>query len=552
LKNNAYIVPLSSKLLKESVGNKAVSLLFLKKHGYRIPVSFVVLGKAFTEYLTDKEKVLGTIKNELEKLPDYSFAVRSSTNFEDASDFSHAGQFESLLNVRGTLALFDAVKNVWESALPKKGDHYFEKTGNKKPVCCSVVIQEMVDSKLAGVSFSKNPVNNLHETIIEAVQGSGENLVQKGETPLRWTFKKGKLASGISDYSEISLIEQVAKATSALKKKFKNDVDIEWAYDGKSLYFLQIRSVTANTHVSIYSNKMAKEMLPGQVKPLVWSLNIPLVNGTWIEILEKVIGKCRMKPEDLARSFYYRTYFNVSNLALIFAEFGVPFESIEEMMLDEKKTKHTFKPGLKTIKHTFRLMKFMVGILRFEKVFLKEYPILKERITELKIMIQKSKRMDEEFEYLYEELFTTARKLTYFNIITPLLMRVYSKRFGNKLKKRNIHFEEIDFVTDFRELKKYSPVSKMAEIKNRYDQFPENIKSSISGFEQISTQKETQPVYDLFRQFLTEFGHHSESGNDISHPKWEEDPELVFKMIVDFVDKKNQTPVQPDGRADRR
>lgn len=545
LKNNNYIVPLSVKLAKKSIGNKAASLQFLKKNHFKIPKTYVVQENAFSGFTKHEKTVLEQLRKEIERLPEDLYAVRSSTNLEDAADFSHAGQFETFLNVRGKSRLLDAVVNVWKSAIPKDNDTYFKKTGSQKAITCAVIIQKMVDSKLAGVSFSKNPVNNLHETIIEAVEGSGENLVQKGETPVRWVYKKGKLVKGEAAYKEIKLIEKIAQTTAQLKKKFHNDVDIEWAYDGTDLYFLQIRSVTANTNLPIYSNKMAKEMLPGQIKPLVWSLNIPLVNGTWIELLEKVIGKSKVKPEDLAKSFYYRTYFNVTNLAVVFAEFGVPFESIEEMMLDENKTKHTFKPGVKTIKHTFRLLKFIWGILKFEKQFLKEFPTLKSKVMELDSEVENSGEIINQFNVLYNNLFVTARKLTHFNILTPLLMRAYSKKMGEKLKKIGLTSREVDFNIDFPEIKKLSPLSKMAEIKEMFDKLPEGVKNRASTYKQVSELEETQHIYYLLQQFLKEFGHLSESGNDISHKKWEEEPEFVFEMIIESVDVKNNSKNVP-------
>jgi len=53
----------------------------------------------------------------------------------------------------------------------------------------------------------------------------------------------------------------------------------------------------------VYSEKMAREMLPGLIRPLIWSVNIPLVNGAWVRILTELIGKNRLDPRSLARQF---------------------------------------------------------------------------------------------------------------------------------------------------------------------------------------------------------------------------------------------------------
>jgi len=376
-------VPLSPKLSKDTIGNKASSLQFLKKNGCRIPMSFVVLSKVFSEYLTKPQEVLDQLGKELEQLPDIEYAVRSSTNLEDAEDFSHAGQFETFINIKGKEEILNAIIGVWDSAIPKANDEYFNKIGKQADIQCAVIIQKMVTSKIAGVSFSKNPVNNLNEVIIEAVKGVGENLVQKGETPHRWIVKNGKIQKGDEGFEHVEVIKNIAKTTLRLKNRHGKHIDIEWVFDGSYLYLLQLRSITSKSDEMVYSQKMAKEFLPGQIKPLVWSINIPLVNGMIIDILSNVIGKIDFEPEDLAKSFYYRTYFNVTNLGIVFKEFGVPLERLEEMMLSEEKTNHTFKPGFKTIKHTFRLIKFVISILRFEKFYLKEYDFLKIRIKEM-------------------------------------------------------------------------------------------------------------------------------------------------------------------------
>jgi pyruvate,water dikinase len=266
-----------------------------------------------------------------------------------------------------------------------------------------------------------------------------------------------------------------------------------------------------------------------------------LVNGSWIEILEKVIGRCELQPEDLAKSFYYRTYFNVTNLARVFAEFGVPFESIEEMMLDENKIKHTFKPGIETIKHTFRLVKFIFGILKFENHFLKEFPLLEKRTKELEFKIENTKTIVEQFDILYNDLFTNTQALTHLNIITPLLMRAYSKRLGKMLNKLGVNSEEIDFNIDFPELKMLSPVSQMAEIREQIDKLPADAGRKANTYKEFSQLPEAQTIVKLLQEFIEKFGHHSESGNDISHKKWEEDPEFVFKMVIDSIDIKNKS-----------
>ena len=102
----------------------------------------------------------------------------------------------------------------------------------------------MVRSSLAGVSFSSNPVTGFKEVVVEAIEGMGEDLVQKGVTPYRWRFKGDLTIEGPLDFSMIQIVKDIAKDTIALKKSYKRDVDVEWAYDGENIYYLQIRGVS--------------------------------------------------------------------------------------------------------------------------------------------------------------------------------------------------------------------------------------------------------------------------------------------------------------------
>ncbi len=60
-----------------------------------------------------------------------------------------------------------------------------------REVKMGVIVQEMVPAEASGVSFSRNPMTGLNETIIEAVKGTDTSLVQKRKTPQRWIRKWG-------------------------------------------------------------------------------------------------------------------------------------------------------------------------------------------------------------------------------------------------------------------------------------------------------------------------------------------------------------------------
>jgi len=540
LDNQPLIAPLKSNLKKEDIGNKANSLLFLKKNHFRIPETYVILTSTYLAYLKDPETILGELKSEIEKLPYQSYIVRSSTTLEDSEDFTHAGQFKSLPNILGTESIIKAIQDLWASPVSHMVEAYSgKKVSGHVEMKYAVILQRMIPSVLAGVCFSKNPVNDQNETVVEAVEGPGEELMQKGVTPSRWIFRNKKVREGEANHKNIRIIQEVAGAVNKLKRLYGKHIDLEWVYDGKLLYYVQVRSITGEKKINIYSNKMAQEMLPGQIKPLVWSVNIPMVNTAWINLLSRITGPLNIKPEDLAKSFYYRTYFNVKNLGEIFSEFGVPLESLENTMLSESSTSHSFRPGFRTLRHTIRIIRFIAYIIRFEKFYHKEYMELSTRYKELAQRLS-GELSSEDFSHHFLELFEEGKRLAHLNILIPLLMRIHNKRLSKKLKRIGIDYELLSFIEDFPEIDSLSPLSRIRHLKHSIETLPEDLKQKSTSFEAITQLKGTAHILDELNDFMEKFGHFSESGNDFSYPKWEEDPEFIFRMILNYAEPKKQ------------
>lgn len=531
MRSRQYIHRLSGRIKKAGTGNKAESLLLLKKHGFRVPVTFILLAGAYDDFLTDRDGTLEKVREEIASLPGLNWAIRSSTSLEDSKKYSFAGQFETFTDIKGDENILSSVEKVWESVrISQKSYYYGKSSAIKEPVKCAVIIQEMVNSELSGVSFSRNPVNHISEIIIESVEGKGEELVQRGVTPLRWRIRDKRIIDEPDHTAHREIIESVAAATARLKKLYRNDVDIEWAYDGKHIYYLQIRPVTGPGKIPVYSNRMAREMLPGQIKPLVWSVNIPMVNGTWIEILSEITGRLDVKPEELAKPFYYRAYFNMRALGEIFRQFGLSVSLLEFMLLEENSSKPKFKPGIRTVKHLFRIILFIYSKLTVESRYIAEYKRLQETSIRLREKVTTGFTL-EEYPELFNTLFINGKKLTWFNIIIPVLMQYYNRKLKVRLRKHGTDYELINFNRDFPQLETMNPMFAMNRIRLLYEALPDNIKEKCSTPEKMEQVPGAENLLSEFKAFLTRFGHLSDSGNDCSVSKWEESPDTLFDMI---------------------
>ncbi len=532
MNSEPLILPLAGRLPVTATGTKAQSLIYLKKKGLAVPRSYIIPAKVYNDYLIAGEPITTKLKDEIALLPDLSYAVRSSASEEDGSEHSCAGQFLTLTHRQGTSELVHAIAEVWHSASRfAEGDYARLYGGETRIRGCAVILQEMVNTRLSGVSFSRNPVTGADEIIVEAVEGPGEELVQKGITPLRWKFRGKVLAEGDSGYPFYPVIHKVATASRQLMKSIGHPVDIEWSYDGSKLWYLQLRRITGVSRLTAYSSRMAKEMLPGQIKPLVWSVNIPLVVGAKIALVEEITGPLLMKPEELVRSFSYRTYFNLDKIGDILRLFGLPPETAETVMRGDHHHMSGFRPGWKTLKHLGGILRFVRNKLRYPELFESEYLKLKENSLGLQTELQ-NPFSPADYQPLFDRLYRNGQQLAHFNIVIPVLMRMVTKRLQKKMDKAGIPFDQKQFSLVFPQLEELSPAGAMEKIRKRFEELPSRLREEIINPEELLNHLETAALALDVDSFMERFGHFSFSGNDFSVPKWKENPGEVWKMIM--------------------
>ena len=111
------------------IGNKALNLKFLQKHGFDIPKSFVCSFEAFNLYKKGDPTIASDLKKELLYYIDEnkSYAIRSSANIEDESNISFAGQFQTILNLKGIENIILNIVKVWNFLEDIKFETYSKK-----------------------------------------------------------------------------------------------------------------------------------------------------------------------------------------------------------------------------------------------------------------------------------------------------------------------------------------------------------------------------------------------------------------------------------------
>lgn len=547
VKKQDLILLLDSKVKSQKIGNKAANLKRLQQLGMRIPQTHVLTWEAYQRYLEDDIAVLDAVSAEIEEklLPTRRYAVRSSANFEDSLEHSFAGQFKTVLNVQGKDSILQSIWAVWATSQTAEVDQYLDKRRlDRAAFHMAVILQEMVEPVVSGVSFSRNPITGAHETVVEAVKGPGTLLVQEGITPWRWIFQAGVYTCQ-PDGGEIpgNLILEVIEGTCSLAKRLKKDLDLEWVYDGKDLYWVQMREITSLRSIPVYSNHISREMLAGIIKPLIWSINIPLVNGAWIRLLTEVIGSNQLTPEKLVHSFYYRAYFNMGLLGGIFEDLGIPAESLEMMwgIVPKGGKKFKYRPTLKFIRLLPRIFRFI-----YDKYSISRH--LESRLPELEASFR-SIRLDQNEQITAQEaaaqidqLYRLVQETAYYNIILPLSMYVNNMILRCEMQKIGVDYARLDMYQDTPEFKRFKPNDLLTKISNKFRQLDPILQQEIreSTVSQVMSHPALKDFQDDLAHLMNTFGHLCDNGNDFSTTPWRENGDMILKMLVDYqTDGKN-------------
>jgi phosphohistidine swiveling domain-containing protein len=538
--SNQHIFDLHSAGIPPGIGNKAQKLRFLIAQGFHTPQTYVCTWDAYLRYQRDDHHIVARLKSELSSKFDLgqSYAIRSSANIEDSFDLSFAGQFKTVLNVQGADDILHAMWSIWATAHSSTVQAYLTQHAiDPQQLKMAILIQEMVSPLVSGVSFSKNPMTGLDEIIVEAVRGSGEALVQEGITPDRWINKWGAwLSKPAGSDIALDLIQEVVRQTKAIAKAYGHAVDLEWVYDGRTIHWVQLREITS-IDIDLYSNHISKEVFPGMIKPLVWSVNVPLVNGAWVRLFTELIGPNDIHPNDLAKSFYYRAYFNMGAIGRIFEMLGLPRETLELLMGIDfgGPDRPSFKPA-RSYTLLPRLVRVAADKLRFKRRIETFLPSAREQY-QLIHTDHIHQLSAQELLAKIDRLYALTQEVAYYNIVTPLLMQIYNRVLQGQLSRVGVDFERLDLTSGLEELQQFEPHAHLSELHRAYqalndDQLRSRIgESSYQEFLQLSGITALQ---EQVQRFLAQFGHLSDSGNDFSSTPWREDPDLILKMMANY------------------
>jgi phosphoenolpyruvate synthase/pyruvate phosphate dikinase len=197
--------------------------------------------------------------------------VRSSSNSEDLPNFSGAGLYTTVPNVRGDQELIDAIRKVWASLWNFEAYEARERASvDHSKIYMAVLLQEGINSESSGVMITADPFDRENSGVIyiSAKRGLGIKVVEgqriaeqiifrprtnaiqvltrSAEDSLLTFDEKGGVKevpiTGDRVVLTDDVIRRLVRAATAIKRVFgARDQDIEWAYMKGQIYIVQSR-----------------------------------------------------------------------------------------------------------------------------------------------------------------------------------------------------------------------------------------------------------------------------------------------------------------------
>lgn len=265
------VVTLEKALDDLVFGSKAVGLGQAIRDGLPVPPGVALSGSVVEAVAAGEGAAIKMVQKWITPLG-FPLAFRSSAVDEDGAMASFAGQHQTLLNIKSMEDITSALSKIWWSANSDSAITYRQRVGLFNRPSIGVVIQALLDPETAGVMFTKNPVTDEDERVIEASWGLGEAVVAGLVIPDHYRVdRSGEILERKPGYKTIVIrglpeggtveeelapelverlcltdehVQELNQLAGKCEQVYGPGRDIEWAIAGGKLYLLQCRAIT--------------------------------------------------------------------------------------------------------------------------------------------------------------------------------------------------------------------------------------------------------------------------------------------------------------------
>lgn len=575
------------------VGGKANGLHRLQRMGFDTPDAFCITTDAFDAAVasciskaTSLEELraeilqvefppglVDEIERRLEELGAQRWAVRSSSIDEDDLAHSFAGQQRTVLGTESLDEVLAAIREVWASLYNEEALLYRTRLKvGLEPSSMGVVVQEMVEPRVAGVMFTQNPISGDEtQVVVNAAPGDQPQVVAGGAADTYYLEKsdgyveRHELARADSDdFSDGSLARQELEALTEIARRvdrfFDDPQDIEWVWtktDDESsesrLRILQTRPITGldrgGADTSVWTNVNVGEALPGVATPLTWSI----IHNFSRRGFEQAFGSLGLSvPEDyeLVGSFRGRVYLNLTQFMSIAS--GIPILSPDTLFV------MAGGGGVELVKGIYEE--------RSATEFLKRLPLTLPRILGSQALMPLlaplwgsyfgAKRDDffgRDLERLNHDKFRSLLDAVdrIFNrngqimlagssnfLMSYVVMRKFLEWFGGpeglQSERELVSALEVDSAEPGLDLLELGRVARRSRRLRRVICETEPDKA-LWRLQELDQHDDVALFLELLEEFREEHGHRAPREAELSTPRWREDTSFLFEVVRSYI-----------------
>lgn len=521
-----------------TVGGKASGLDLLIKNAFNVPRGFVI-----TDIDTLDE---GAVYEAFDALKASKVSVRSSASNEDGINASNAGQYDTFLFVeRGQL--MERIRQCVASLESKRVQDYAEHFQLGKGAM-NVVVQAMVDSEKAGVLFTAAPGAG-HTILIEAVQGQGENLVSGQVSARQYTLSRKCYRPAGDDLLSEAEVRQLYEAGKRIRSTFGEEKDIEWAIQGGTLYFLQMRPITTelidieefdredDVSRHLFTKRNVGEMLPGAVTPLTLSTSVEAIDYGMRYMLAKAgvySSPYQETPLRLISSFSGHLFFDMNLLYNMHARVGIA--NPQSMNLSIMGEYHDYPPveapyanalvrGINSVKFLRYVYSGHGALRKFDKLLRRVRFAQTTDYKELYASIdQNLALLDESLIYHYAaSSYSGSASSTLYQLVDPYFpdKKAY-QAFLSHLLSNIPGIESADILERLQELAGIVKADEPAAVHFSADELLTYIKAHPAALEK-------------YRAFLAHHGHRCIKEAELRNKPWREDERALMNYLSSII-----------------
>ena len=552
-------------MYEEIFTSKAATLKILKNKLRKSKIE-KLYNFTVNEWITDPNRILGIISK---TFTSHQIIIRSSALDEDTWESSHAGYYESILNVntKSKKLISQAINSVIKS---------YKKNGNEN-IQNQILIQEQAKNiSYSGVIFTRTPNHGKPYYVINYERGSSTDGVTKGE-----------ISDTIKIFRGINLLKLprhwnfLLKSVREIERVTKYDnLDIEFGITKKyNIIIFQVRPLVSIKEKNMISTKIIEKHIAQLKKEFNDKSNAKLLPGDYTIFSDmtdwnpaEIIGN---SPRNLDYSIYdyiimqstwhegrSRIGYNKLKKCRLMHKFGnKPYVDVRSSF--NSLLPHNIDTSLKNklihyYLHKLKKFPYLHDKAEFEILFTCYDFSIKDRLMKLKSYNFTQNEINEiesnllEFTNTIIQNFPQLSKECEFSIS---YLKKNRKKILNQLNNSERKYNELIFAAEqlLRDCKEYGtkPFSLMARIafiasnmlkslvssntitQQYYDEFMQSIETTLSEFQNdvIKYQNNTMTK----KQFLKKYGHLRPGTYDICIPHYNQNHQFLEELKLQHI-----------------